>query len=243
VTFTHYVGCDLGQAQDPTAVCVLEDPLWVRTEWAQALFLEATGWVPVDQLQGNQREQVRALNYHHGRPSNPPLALRHLERLPLQTSYPDVVQHLVALLAQPQLPADSTVLIVDATGCGRPVVDMMRLAGLAPVAVTITAGTAITVDLETSALRVPKRDLVSTMAVLLEQRRLGIADSLPEAGALRHELQTFRRKVTPDGDDSYSSWRERDHDDLVLATALACWYRQWWNERIDLANARNERSA
>jgi hypothetical protein len=26
--------------------------------------------------------------------------------------------------------------------------------------------------------------------------------------------------------DSYSAWREQDHDDLVLAVALACWWGQ-----------------
>ena len=24
--------------------------------------------------------------------------------------------------------------------------------------------------------------------------------------------------------DSYGAWREKEHDDLVLAVALACWY-------------------
>ena len=32
-------------------------------------------------------------------------------------------------------------------------------------------------------------------------------------------------------------WREADHDDLVLAAAMACWYRQWFNHHVDTANA------
>ena len=29
------------------------------------------------------------------------------------------------------------------------------------------------------------------------------------------------------GHDSYEAWRERDHDDLVLAVAFASWYALW----------------
>jgi hypothetical protein len=41
---------------------------------------------------------------------------------------------------------------------------------------------------------------------------------------LKQELSTFKRKVSlKTGHDSYEHWRESDHDDLVLAAALACW--------------------
>src|SRR5918994_323586 len=46
---------------------------------------------------------------------------------------------------------------------------------------------------------------------------------------LREELLTFRRKVSlATGHDTYEHWRESDHDDLVLACALAC----WWARRV-----------
>jgi hypothetical protein len=48
---------------------------------------------------------------------------------------------------------------------------------------------------------------------------------LPLAEVLGRELQQFRVKVNlATGNESFEAWRERDHDDLVLATALACWY-------------------
>lgn len=82
----------------------------------------------------------------------------------------------------------------------------------------------------------PKRDLVSTVAVLLEARRLQIADALPDARVLRDELQRFQRTVTRNGGDSYETpWREGKHDDLVLAVALACWYREWRAYHLDRA--------
>jgi hypothetical protein len=35
----------------------------------------------------------------------------------------------------------------------------------------------------------------------------------------------FRAKTQPSGADTYESARERDHDVVVLAVALACWAR------------------
>ena len=43
------------------------------------------------------------------------------------------------------------------------------------------------------------------------------------AETLARELELFRVKVTASRSEVYESWRERDHDDLVLALALACW--------------------
>jgi hypothetical protein len=40
---------------------------------------------------------------------------------------------------------------------------------------------------------------------------------------LARELQTFKIKMTAAGNETLESWRERDHDDLVLAVALAAW--------------------
>ncbi len=38
------------------------------------------------------------------------------------------------------------------------------------------------------------------------------------------ELQNFRIKFTKAGNDTYEAWRESDHDDLVLAAAMAAWF-------------------
>src|SRR5688572_25297881 len=199
MTFCWYVGADLGQARDYTALAVIEESLWVPNDEVRwQLSLPATGWVSPSALVPGQVEELRSLGYWEGRPEEPPLVVNHLERLPLGTSYPAVVARVSTLLATPPLRADLTALVVDQTGVGRPVVDLMRLQGLGPLAATITAGTATTYDPDTGEYRVPKRDLVSVMAVLLEQRRLQVSAALPEADTLKRELQTFRRKMTPD---------------------------------------------
>jgi hypothetical protein len=40
------------------------------------------------------------------------------------------------------------------------------------------------------------------------------------AAALAKELEAFRVKVTASRNEVFESWRERDHDDLIIALAL-----------------------
>lgn len=146
--------------------------------------------------------------------------LRHLERPELGTPYPAVVERIAEVVTDKKLGKEVS-LVVDATGVGRPVVDMMRERGLRPFPVTITAST-------TEGDRVAKRDLVSTLQVVLQTGRLKIAHGLPLAPVLVKELVNFKAKISAEGRDTYEAWREEVHDDLVLAAALAL----WWGERI-----------
>jgi hypothetical protein len=129
------------------------------------------------------------------------------------------------------LPPKSARLVIDATGVGAPVVDMVRradLGGIYVTAVTITGGNAVHRDGHRAA-SVPKRDLVSTLQVLLQSGRLKIAEGLPLARLLSVELLNFRATISLAGHDAYgagaeAAWREAGtNDDLVLAVALACW--------------------
>ena len=116
-------------------------------------------------------------------------------------------------------------LVVDATGVGQPVVELLRRAGMPAdiYDVTITGGD--TPNHEERSWRVPKRDLVSTVHVLIQPRpsRLTIQMALPDAALLTAELANFQYKLTEHAHDTYGAWREGTHDDLVLAVALAAW--------------------
>jgi hypothetical protein len=57
----------------------------------------------------------------------------------------------------------------------------------------------------------------------LGNRRLRVAEGLPEARTLKDELGKFTVKITEALNEQYEAWRENDHDDLVLAVALAAW--------------------
>jgi hypothetical protein len=118
-------------------------------------------------------------------------------------------------------------LVVDQTGVGRAVVDMFTDAMRGRVnrdfcPVTITAGHEVTHS-ERGQLRVPKKDLVGALQALLQTRRLRVAKALPDAAVLVRELETFRVKVTEAANETFGAWREGQHDDLVLAVALAAW--------------------
>jgi hypothetical protein len=61
------------------------------------------------------------------------------------------------------------------------------------------------------------------VAVALDTERLQVVAVGEHVGMLRKELQAFRVKVTANQNESFESWREQDHDDLVLASAMAIW--------------------
>jgi len=118
-------------------------------------------------------------------------------------------------------------LVVDGTGVGRAVVDMFRAAALKTSIrpIVITGGTAVSRG-EDGTTHVAKKELVGVLQVLLQARRLLVSDRLPEAKTLVKELQNFRVKITAAANETLEAWREGDHDDLVLAVALACWWAE-----------------
>ncbi len=152
----------------------------------------------------------------------------HLDRVQ-GARYPAVVAHTTALIAalKAQEPRAGIELVVDFTGVGRAVADLLveAVRGADVALVTITGGDAVTRG-EGGEWRVPKRDLAAVVQVLLQSGRLRIAEGLAHARTLTEELVNFRVKVSLAGHDSYGAgadWREGTHDDLVLALALACW--------------------
>jgi hypothetical protein len=52
-----------------------------------------------------------------------------------------------------------------------------------------------------------------------------VADE-PEVPQLVSDVLAFKVRITPAGNDTYGSWREDSHDDLVPALALAAWYAE-----------------
>jgi hypothetical protein len=197
-----YIGLDLGQSADYTALAVV----------------------------------------HHVFEQNPDgkpekrLHLRHLERYELRTPYPEIAEKVATLMRRPELSPteyDPTrlryssrppELIVDDTGVGRAVSDLLRTKGLKFRAVTITGGDKAH-GVGGRRYRVPKRDLVGALEVALHTGKLKIAEGMKLWPTLEKELLNFRRKIDlRTAHDSYEHWRESEHDDLVLAAALACWW-------------------
>lgn len=152
--------------------------------------------------------------------AKPIFQVGYLERLPLGTSYPAVVSHVIGLLCRPQLRGKAE-LVIDFTGVGRPVFDMFRVEGISPIGVSITGGTAITND-GGLIWSVPKGHLISRVQALLHDGRLKIYSDLPDATTLVNELQNFRAEFSDTGYIKFNA-RSGAHDDLVLALAIALW--------------------
>ena len=148
--------------------------------------------------------------------------MRGLKRWPLGTIYTQIVADVVLLVSRP--PLCWCVLGVDKTGCGTPVVDMLRAAqpqaSLRPV--LITAGFAV--SCEDGCWHVPKRELVAALQMVLQARLLTIPADIKEQRTLEKELLAFRARITAKGNETFEAdWRTRQHDDMVLATAIAVW--------------------
>ncbi len=139
---TYILGLDLGQAQDYTALCVVE-----RTETPD----------PADAARKVRRYGVR-----------------HLERWPLGTDYTDIVDDLKAFAARKPLPGSP--FVVDATGVGAAVVNMIARAklGLKVFPVGIHGGHDVS-PRKGGGFSVPKVDLVGVMQALIQADRFQIA--------------------------------------------------------------------
>jgi len=190
-----FVGVDLGQARDPSAIAVVEFGA-LRDGWDAV----AAAW---------KKKTV--------------LRLRHLERIALGTTYPEVAERVAGVTRSAEL-NQRRHLAVDATGVGRPVVDLLRgkrLGSTRFLPATITGG-----ESESYAdgyYRLPKRDLMTWLQVLLQREQMQIAASLKWRTALMEEMGAMEVKTTGPGREQYGAWREGAHDDLVFAVALACW--------------------
>ncbi len=69
----------------------------------------------------------------------------------------------------------------------------------------------------------PKRDLIVGLQVLLQRGGLQIVSGIRTGAALVREIAEMRVKITPNRHEQYGTWCKGEHDDLVLAVALACW--------------------
>ena len=152
----------------------------------------------------------------------PGLQLRYAERVALGTPYPDVTERIRYIVSHQNLRGRCAIAI-DATGVGEPVVDMLRSGqlGCELSAVGITGG-----ERESrsgNVWHVPKRDLMAGLQVLLEKGELKIARRMKETGPLVRELTDVRLTAGSGGRLRMGAERSGQHDDLVMALALACW--------------------
>jgi len=150
--------------------------------------------------------------------------LRHIERPERGTTYPRIVDRINELVNTEQLKKERKTVVIDITGVGRPVWDLLQNSHIAAKTkgITITGGN--TVIENRDIYSVPKRDLITSLQVAFQNGQLQIANGLPEADNLVRELNNFKVKININGHDQYEAWREGVHDDIVLSVAMGVWY-------------------
>jgi hypothetical protein len=219
----YSVGVDLGQANDPTAIAVMERTIVPP----QTALFAPVGKSPENRLV--EGDIVYDLVY--------------LKRPKLGTPY-DVIAKRVADLICELEPEGSfgelgqVTLSVDGTGVGRGVVDMLdsefKRRGASSksvprvdfrrVSVTGSQTTLKRPDRSNGYWSVPKRDLVFAAVAAFQQGKIRIAKDIRDREALVHELKNYRRTTNiATGNMAFEPWRESDHDDLLFSVCLALW--------------------
>jgi hypothetical protein len=173
-TLRFYVGLDLGQRRDYTALTIIEKlfrPFW-GDEWLYAGKNE----------KGTTRYTVRAI-----------------ERIRLATPYPEIVDWVKGIVTHPHLLKRCT-LTVDATGVGAPVVDLLRRANLNCnlVPITIIGGSTNT-HYNPVTGSVPRAQLLTNLQLMIQQDQLEVADTCGQASALQQELRHLKLDGTIHG--------------------------------------------
>ena len=140
---SFFIGLDLSQKRDYTAIGIVET----------AEIFAGMDWRTYERL------NTKVVN------------VRHLERVRLGTSYLAVAERVRQVANSRQL-VGRCALVMDATGLGGPVLEMLRNArlGCEIIPVTITGG-----DRETNSggmWRVPKRDLINRLQLMFERKEL-----------------------------------------------------------------------
>jgi hypothetical protein len=209
------VGVDLGKSVDSTVIAIVE---YVRV---------GTGEFEVSKASSQRGITITKEKYCEN------FDLRELQRLKLQTTYDEVIEHLVGLMnAAPLREAE---LVIDDSGVGRPIGDMIEAqTALRPIRVTTTGGEQAN-NIGARRWHVPKQELVSVLSGLFATNRIRLAHDLPNLEVLRREAQTFLRTYTSSGRSTFSA-ASGQHDDTISALSLACWwatmkYSPSWSHR------------
>ena len=207
-----FIGCDLGRADDFSAVVAIE-------KIGQSVLAGGATSAPWATLGGLRSGRAEPLDH----PIK--LRVRQIERLPAGTPRLTIISRVRALTPKHSTGTHRFVpryLIVDATGVGLSAIDAFRAAHLFPMPVVIGGDEVWYGD---GFYRVPKRELARSVKMLFEKHWLDASEELALWDLLKDELRDFGASVSIGPvRESENSWRAGEHDDLVLAAALACWY-------------------
>lgn len=186
----YWLGVDLAQAQDNTAlVCVHDEclPLWGGGS---------------RQVLGPRKRTIVFADKFKG------------------VSYPDVVSHVIRTMLKEPLRGRAR-LVIDASGLGRVVSDLLFEQRVEHHAIQMTVGQNwVKKD---RYVNVGKTLLLETLSLLFATGDLTFAHDLPLRGDILAELETFQLEMTAAGNQVITQGKSgAHHGDLAIALAAAC---------------------
>jgi hypothetical protein len=190
-----WLGVDLAQAQDNTALVVVQDeqlPVWAGPN-RQALGPRQRTIVFADKFRG--------------------------------ISYPDVVAHIIRVMTREPL-RGRTRLVLDGSGLGRVVADMLFSEGVDHIAIQMTAGQ----NWKRSGryTNVGKTLMLENLSVLFASGQLEFAEDLPLREDILAELETFQLETTAAGNQVIVQGKSgAHHGDLAIALAGAAFASEY----------------
>jgi hypothetical protein len=219
----YSVGVDLGQANDFTAIAVLEKTIAPP---------ETAMFSPVGEHPGNRLVEGSMV-----------YDLVYLKRPKLGTPYDTIARRVADLVCELEPQGafgelGQVTLSVDGTGVGRGVVDMLdaefKRRGATSKSVPKVDFRRVSVTGSNTSLKrpqrtngywsVPKKDLVFPAVAAFQQAKIRIAKGITDRDALVNELKNYKRTTNiATGNMAFEPWRESDHDDLLFAVCLSLW--------------------
>lgn len=196
-----YIGLDLGKKRDYSAIAVVEQCVWTAGDIN-----------PVSFAPKLERHTV----------------LRHISRVKKETKYLQIVERVREMLVSDALRNEDVVFAMDATGVGDAVMELVegmirsvnaqRQGWLNWAGVVFTSGTKTT--WRQYEANVPKNSMMDELVLLVEKQELVLDSSMRGVKELMVELQHMQQVRNENG----TRWVSvGEHDDLVMALALAVW--------------------
>ena len=111
--------------------------------------------------------------------------------------------------------------VLDATGVGVAVNDMLKAKGVRAKAVTITVGEAY--SRVGSLIHIGKARLIGTFLGAFDSGKVRVNPNMPIWPQLEREMLGFRAEMSAQGRAKFEA-EQGEHDDMLFSLAMAVWY-------------------
>ncbi len=154
--------------------------------------------------------------------------LKQIEQMP----YTELGRTMVRLDSNADLHGNND-LLVDSTGVGEGVCDIFEEMGLLPNRIVFTSGEHSRLKTASkgfggfaprTTFNVPKAELIDTLKIGLEQRRVRIASGIPFEEDIKKQFSHFVGELTRTKKITYNNDDPNVHDDIVSSFAMAAWF-------------------